>query len=88
MAHANSNVYIDISGSGRWTDGIPLVYNAIGGQHYIPIDFARVLWGSDNCMLQSEHIARMATYMRQMGAGSKQRELIFGDTARKLLKLT
>ncbi len=87
VAHANQNVYLDISGSGPWTDGIPLVYNAIGGQNYIPIDFARVLWGSDNCLPQAEHIARMSTYMRQIGAGSAQRKLIFGENARKLLKL-
>jgi predicted TIM-barrel fold metal-dependent hydrolase len=87
VAHANSNVYLDISGSGPWTDGIPLVYNALGGQNYIPVDFARVVWGSDNCLPQAEHIARMSTYMRQMGAGGEQRRLIFGDNARKLLKL-
>jgi len=44
--HANTNVYLDISGSGPWTDGIPLVYAAIGGQSCIPIDFARVLWAA------------------------------------------
>jgi predicted TIM-barrel fold metal-dependent hydrolase len=87
VAHANINVYLDISGSGPWTDGIPLVYNAIGGQNCIPIDFTRVIWGSDNCLPQEEHIARMSTYLRQMGAGGEQRKLIFGETARKLLKL-
>ena len=87
VAHANQNVYLDISGSGPWTDGIPLVYNAIGGQNYIPMDFARVVWGSDNCLPQAEHIARMSTYMRQCGAGSEARKLIFGENARKLLKL-
>lgn len=87
VAHANPNVHLDISGSGPWTDGIPLVYNAIGGQNCIPIDFARVVWGSDNCLTQDEHIARLSTYMRQMGAGSAQRRLIFGENARKLLKL-
>ena len=87
VAHANQNVYLDISGSGPWTDGIPLVYNALGGQNYIPIDFTRVVWGSDNCLPQAEHIARMSSYMRQVGAGSEQRELIFGENARKLLKL-
>jgi predicted TIM-barrel fold metal-dependent hydrolase len=46
-----------------------------------------VVWGSDNCLPQAEHIARMATYMRQMGAGGEQRKLIFGENARKLLKL-
>ncbi len=87
IAHANTNVYLDISGSGPWTDGIPLMYNAIGGANYIPIDFSRVLWGSDNTMRQGEHIARSGVFMRQLGAGSKDRAMIFGDTARKLLKL-
>ena len=87
VAHANTNVYLDISGSGPWTDGIPLVYAAIGGPSSIPIDFARVLWGSDNCLPQAQHISRMSTYMRQMGAGSEARKLIFGENARKLLKL-
>ncbi|MCX7039293.1 MAG: amidohydrolase family protein [Spirochaetes bacterium] len=87
VAHANQNVYLDISGSGPWTDGIPLFYNAIGGQNFIPIDFARVVWGSDNCLPQAEHIARMSTYMRQIGAGSRERKLIFGENARALLRL-
>lgn len=87
VAHANANVYLDISGSGPWTDGIPLVYNALGGRNWIPIDFARVVWGSDNCMPQGDHIARMATYMRQIGADSADRQRIFGETARRLLKL-
>jgi predicted TIM-barrel fold metal-dependent hydrolase len=71
----------------RLFPGIPLVYNAMGGQNFIPIDFARVLWGSDNCLPQAEHIARLSTYMRQIGAGGEQRRLIFGENARKLLKL-
>jgi predicted TIM-barrel fold metal-dependent hydrolase len=87
VAHANTNVFLDTSGSGPWTDGIPLVYNAIGGANYIPVDFARVIWGSDNCLPQAEHMARIATFVRQMGAGAKDRALIFGENARKLLKL-
>jgi predicted TIM-barrel fold metal-dependent hydrolase len=87
VAHANQNIFLDISGSGPWTDGIPLVYNAIGGQNFIPIDFNRVIWGSDNCLPQAEHIARMGTYMRQIGAGSRERKLIFGENARRILKL-
>jgi predicted TIM-barrel fold metal-dependent hydrolase len=87
VAQANANIHLDISGSGPWTDGIPTVYNASGGQNFIPIDFARVVWGSDNCLPQAEHIARMSTYMRQIGAGREQRRLIFGENARKLLKL-
>jgi predicted TIM-barrel fold metal-dependent hydrolase len=87
VAHANANVYLDISGSGPWTEGIPIVFNALGGHSFIPIDFTRVIWGSDNCLTQAEHIARSDVYMRQIGAKSAERKLIFGDTAKKLLKL-
>jgi hypothetical protein len=87
VAHANTNVFLDISGSGPWTDSTPLAYNALGGQQFIPIDFARVLWGSDNCLPQAEHLARSAVYLRQIGAGSKDRTLVFGENARRLLKL-
>ncbi len=87
VAHANSNVYLDISGSGPWTDGIPLVYIANGGSSYIPLDFGRIVWGSDNCLPQAEHIARMNTFMRQVGADSVDRERIFGGNAKELLKL-
>ncbi len=88
MAHANPNVYLDIAGSGPWTDGIPLVYNALGGQKFIPIDFARVLWGSDNCLPQAEHLARIG---RVPAADRRRvegpRTLVFGENARRLLKL-
>jgi predicted TIM-barrel fold metal-dependent hydrolase len=87
VAHANQNVYLDISGSGPWTDGLPFVYNAIGGQNFIPIDFRRVVWGSDNCMPQAEHIAQMTIYMRQIGARKADRALIFGGNAARLLRL-
>lgn len=87
VAHANQNIYLDISGSGPWTEGIPIVFNALGGHNFIPVDFKRVLWGSDNCLPQAEHIARSDVYLRQMGAGSKDRKLVFGETAKELLKV-
>jgi predicted TIM-barrel fold metal-dependent hydrolase len=87
VAHANSNVYLDIAGSGPWTEGIPIVFNALGGQSFIPVDFKRVLWGNDNCLTQAEHIARSDVYMRQMGSTSQERKLIFGETAKKLLNI-
>jgi predicted TIM-barrel fold metal-dependent hydrolase len=87
VAWANPNVLFDISGSGPWTEGIPVVYTAMGGASFIPVDFDRVLWGSDNCLPQQESIARAATYMRQMGAGKSARDKIFGETARRLFRL-
>jgi uncharacterized protein len=87
VAHANPNVYLDVSGSGPWTEGIPIVFNALGGHHFIPVDFNRVIWGSDNCLTQAEHMARSDVYLRQMGAASRDKPLIFGGTAMKLLGL-
>lgn len=87
VAHANTNVYLDLSGSGPWTEGIPIVFNALGGHQFIPMDFNRVIWGSDNCLTQAEHLARSDVYLRQMGASSKDKVQIFGGTAIKLLGL-
>jgi len=87
VAHANQNVYLDISGSGPWTEGIPLMFNATGGHQFIPMDFNRVIWGSDNCLNQAEHISRSDVYLRQMGATSRDKVQIFGGTAMKLLGL-
>lgn len=88
VAHANTNIYLDIAGSGPWTEGIPIIFNALGGHSFIPVDFKRVIWGSDNTLTQAEHIARSDVYLRQMGAGSQDRKLVFGETAKQLLKLT
>lgn len=87
VAHANPNVYLDISGSGPWTEAISVFFNAVGGHSFIPMDFGRVLWGTDNCLTQSEHRARSDVYLRQMGAKAADRKLVFGETAATLLKL-
>jgi hypothetical protein len=81
VAHANPNIFLDLSGSGPWTEGIPIVFNALGGHQFIPLDFNRVIWGSDNCLNQAEHMARSDVYMRQMGATSNDKKQIFGETA-------
>jgi uncharacterized protein len=87
VAHANPNIYLDIAGSGPWTEGIPIVFNSLGGHSFIPIDFKRVIWGSDNCLTQAEHIFRSDIYLRQMGCSSTDRKLVFGETSKKLLKI-
>jgi len=87
IAQANKNVYLDISGGGPWTEGIPIVFNALGGHQFIPLDFSRVIWGSDNCLTQAEHISTSDVFLRQMGAKSSDKEQVFGGTAMKLLKL-
>jgi predicted TIM-barrel fold metal-dependent hydrolase len=87
VAQANQNVYLDISGGGPWTEGIPIVFNALGGHQFIPLDFKRVIWGSDNCLPQVDHIARSNVFLDQMGAKPADKIQVFGGTAMKLLKL-
>jgi len=87
VALENPNVCLDISGSGPWVDGMQAVYAAMGGAAFIPIDFNRVWWGSDNCLPQRESISRATVFMRQMGAGKTQRARIFGGLAQELLHL-
>ena len=87
VAHANPNVYLDIAGSGPWTEAAPVAYLALGGQSFIPIDFSRVIWGSDNCLPQAESIARAQVYLRQMWCLSEQRKQVFGGTAARLLRV-
>jgi predicted TIM-barrel fold metal-dependent hydrolase len=87
IAQANPNVYLDISGGGPWTAGIPIVFNALGGHQFIPLDFNRVIWGSDNCLPQVEHIARSNVFLDQLGAKPADKTQVFGGTAKKLLKL-
>jgi len=82
VTHANPNIYLDISGSSPWTEGIPIMFNALSGHHFIPIDFKRYVWGSDNCLPQAEHITRSEVYLCQMGCYSPERKLVFGETAK------
>ena len=87
IAYANKNVYLDIAGGEVWVQGIPYVYNAIGGSSYIPIDFNRVIWGSDNCLTQKEHLEKSISAMRSIGANDEDIEKITGGNAARILKL-
>lgn len=91
MAWVNPNLYLDFAGIGPepldnpWIASAPLVYNAIG--KCIAIDFKRVIWGSDNCCRQKESMEIARNYLSQMGCSQEDFRYVFGETARKLLKL-
>jgi len=85
VAHANQNVYLDISGAGPWIEGIPKVYNSIG--RYIPIDFNRVTWGSDNCFPPKESMKVCLQLLKEMGLSEKYKPMVFGETARRILQI-
>lgn len=87
VAHNNKNVYLDISGSGPWVDSTPVVYNALGGDAFIPMDKDKIIWGSDNCLPPAKSIARADAYLRLMGLNKQQRDLTFGGNAQKLYNL-
>jgi|WetSurMetagenome_2_1015567.scaffolds.fasta_scaffold25658_4 predicted TIM-barrel fold metal-dependent hydrolase len=88
MAQVNPNVIFDISGSGgAWMRAAPYVYNSLQMAKYCPIDFKRVVWGSDNIMSQQENMKEAWEHMQNMGCLLKDRELIFGETAKKILKI-
>jgi uncharacterized protein len=87
IAYANKNVYLDIAGGEVWVSGIPYVYNAIGGRNYIPIDFDRVIWGSDNCLTQKEHLEKSIDSMKLSGASDDDIKKIIGKNAARLMGL-
>ena len=84
---ANPNVYLDISGGDLWTNGAPLIYSSLGREKYVPIDFSRVIWGSDNTHSQKVHFEKSRENMYKMGASDEDMINIFGATAKKILKL-
>ena len=86
--HANKNVFLDISGSGAYFDGLPVGYAAVGGPAFIPLDFDKVVWGSDNAAGLSAARAVADTYVKLMGCtDDAQRARVFGANAAKLLGL-
>lgn len=88
VALVNKNVYLDFAGlssntSSPWLHGAPVVYNALG--RYIPIDWNRVIWGSDNCAPQDKSMEMAKKYFLEMGCEERFFDGIFGETARKLI---
>jgi len=85
VAMVNRNVYLDFAGGGAWLAGAPILYNALN--RFIPIDWNRVIWGSDNCAPQDESIKFAKKTFSEMGCEEKFFDNIFGGTALSLIKL-
>ncbi len=84
-AAVNPNVYLDIAGGSFWSTSLPYLYNSIGRQ--IPIDFNKVLWGSDNCLPPLQHLDFSRLLLIDLGCDESFFPAVFGQTARKVLKL-
>jgi predicted TIM-barrel fold metal-dependent hydrolase len=88
MAAVNPNVILDISGSGgAWMRAAPYVYNALQMAKYCPLDFKKIVWGSDNILSQKENKAEAWGHMQAMGCAPEDQAFIFGETAKKILKI-
>jgi uncharacterized protein len=84
-AAVNSNVYLDIAGGSFWSTSLPYLYNSIGRQ--IPIDFNKVIWGSDNCLPPAQHLAFSRQLLKDLGCEESFFPAVFGQTVAKLLGL-
>lgn len=85
VACVNPNVYLDIAGGGFWSTSLVPLYEASGRQ--IPIDFSKVIWGSDNCLPPSEHIPFSKEIISGLGGKEDDFSGIFGDNAQRILNL-
>jgi predicted TIM-barrel fold metal-dependent hydrolase len=87
--HANKNVFLEISGSGAYFDALPVAYAAVGGSSFIPLDFGKVVWGSDNVENPAAHLLVADSHLRMMGcADSERRKKVFGENAARILGIT
>jgi predicted TIM-barrel fold metal-dependent hydrolase len=82
VAAGNNNVWLDIAGGSFWSTSLPHLYNASGRQ--VPIDFNKVLWGSDNCLPQDQHIRFSKKLLADLGCPKKCLPSVFGLTAAKV----
>lgn len=84
--HANKNVFLDLSGTGTFIDALPVGYAAVGGPAFIPLDFDKVVWGSDNAADPKAAIAVADAHLRMMGcADADRRGRVFGANAARML---
>jgi predicted TIM-barrel fold metal-dependent hydrolase len=84
--HANKNVFLDLPGSGPAGGALPVGYAAVGGPAFIPLDFAKVVWGSDNAAEPKAALAVADAHLGMMGcADPKQRARVLGANAARML---
>lgn len=86
--HANKNVYLDLSGAGPTAGALAVGYAAVGGPAFIPLDFDKVVWGSDNAADAKVAMTVADAHLAMMGcADPARRARVFGDTAARMLGL-
>jgi len=86
--HANKNVFLDLSGTGPAAGALPVGYAAVGGPAFIPLDFDKVVWGSDSAADPKAALAVADAHLAMMGCtDSERRARVFGDTTARMLGL-
>ena len=86
VAAGNGNVFLDASGGTNWLRIIPHLWRQSGG--VFPIDFDRVVWGSDNCGGSLDRqLAFIRDLLDELGCDEAHRPAVFGETARRVFDL-
>ncbi len=84
--HANKNVFLDLSGAGPAGGALPVGYAAVGGPAFIPLEFDKVVWGSDNAAEPKAALAVADAHLGMMGCADPQRRArVLGDNAARML---
>ena len=83
LMKANPNLLIDISGT-RWSWPGAELFRL--HQKVSPVDFARVVWGTDNLDPPAESMKVNRAILREIGKHDFA-DRVFGETARELLEL-
>jgi predicted TIM-barrel fold metal-dependent hydrolase len=84
--HANKNIFLDLSGTGPAGGALPVGYAAVGGPAFIPLDFDKVVWGSDNATDLKACLAVADSHLGMMGcADPGRRARVLGANAAHML---
>ncbi len=83
MMKANAGLYLDASGR-RWVWPGTAYYRLM--EPTTPLDFRRVLWGTDNLVPPAEDIEAYSGILKEIGREAFA-DAFFGGTARRLLRL-
>ena len=84
VAMANPNVYLEVNGMDTgWDRAMVPLYNAINRS--IPIDYERLVWGTDNIRAPAESMGIARRQLREMGMADEFTPKVFGETGRRIL---
>jgi len=86
VAFVNPNVYLGIEGNPEgWARILAPLWKLSAGVY--PIDWNKVLWGTDNCWTPAENMVKMKKLLTELGCDESYYPAVFGQTAERILNL-